>query len=419
MSRHLLIAGTGRAGTSFLVRYLAALGLETHLSRAGAGALWDTVANAGYEDTPLPGADDLPYVIKSPWTFQVIHEALRSGKLQFDAVVIPMRDLTEAACSRGIIEMQAMHRTLPWMADLEQTWDHFGHTPGGTVFSLSPVDQARLLAVGFHQLLEHLVRAEIPVVFLSFPRLIDDAPYLYCKLAPVLPRPVDIATALAAHASLADPAKVRVGAEICPAAPEPAPGLVLEGPAPGRLERAALTRLLAELRGELEAVRQELTGANAMIQQTRAVAAIEADNRRAAEQALVSMTIERDRETERLLAANQALAATTAERDFRQAVWTVGEQALQEMTADRDRLAAHIETVGQAFAARIQTAEQALAAAIRERDEQRARASPGRRLHAFLLKFEASSNSSLARMMKQSLRRIPRVRSMARRALGA
>ena len=31
--RHLLIAGTGRAGTSFLVRYLAELGLDTHLGR--------------------------------------------------------------------------------------------------------------------------------------------------------------------------------------------------------------------------------------------------------------------------------------------------------------------------------------------------------------------------------------------------
>jgi hypothetical protein len=32
--RHLLIAGTGRAGTSFLVRYLSALGLETEIDRS-------------------------------------------------------------------------------------------------------------------------------------------------------------------------------------------------------------------------------------------------------------------------------------------------------------------------------------------------------------------------------------------------
>ena len=79
MSRHLLIAGTGRAGTSFLVRYLAKLGLDTQLSRTGADANWDDAANAGLETLLLPGAADLPYVIKSPWTYQVIHQALAAG----------------------------------------------------------------------------------------------------------------------------------------------------------------------------------------------------------------------------------------------------------------------------------------------------------------------------------------------------
>ena len=35
--RHLIIAGTGRAGTSFLVRYLTELGLDTTLARQGTG----------------------------------------------------------------------------------------------------------------------------------------------------------------------------------------------------------------------------------------------------------------------------------------------------------------------------------------------------------------------------------------------
>src|SRR5208337_3522572 len=39
--RHLIIAGTGRAGTSFLVRYLTELGLDTILTREGEAAWWD------------------------------------------------------------------------------------------------------------------------------------------------------------------------------------------------------------------------------------------------------------------------------------------------------------------------------------------------------------------------------------------
>jgi hypothetical protein len=169
----------------------------------------------------------------SPWTYQVIHEALRAGDLVFDAVIIPMRDLTEAASSRAIVEMQAMHRSQSWMGDLEQTWEHYGHTLGGVVYSINPVDLARLLAVGFHQLLEHLVRADVPMIFLSFPRLIEDADYLHRKLAGILPPGITAETGRVAHADTADLSKVWVGAELHAAPPEPAPGFVLNGPGPG------------------------------------------------------------------------------------------------------------------------------------------------------------------------------------------
>ena len=124
MSRHLLIAGTGRAGTSFLVRYLTQLGLDTHLSRFGSSAAWDDRANAGLENVPLGREEDLPYVIKSPFTYQLIHDMLARKTYEFDAVVIPMRDLVEAAASRSIVEMQAMHRSAPWMTDTSSDCAH-------------------------------------------------------------------------------------------------------------------------------------------------------------------------------------------------------------------------------------------------------------------------------------------------------
>ena len=95
-SRHLLIAGTGRAGTSFLVRYLHALGLDTHIARQG-DRQWDEAAQAGLEDIPLglaPGS--LPYVVKSPWLTECIDQVLAEGAIAIDAVVIPVRDLAEA-----------------------------------------------------------------------------------------------------------------------------------------------------------------------------------------------------------------------------------------------------------------------------------------------------------------------------------
>lgn len=252
-AHHLLIAGTGRAGTSFLVRYLSALGLDTNLARRGDNAVWDDRANAGLEDLLLPDPSRLPYVVKSPWTHEFIEELLHCGKVRLDAVILPMRDLVEAAASRATLEMQAAHRELPWMARLEHTWESFRHTAGGIVYSMSPIDQARLLAVGFHRILEQLVQADVPVVLMSFPRFVEDADYLFDKLAPVLGAGVSRDAARQAHAALADPAKVRVGREL-QSATEAAPGLTLRGPSLVQLDRAALARTLTETRRQVETI---------------------------------------------------------------------------------------------------------------------------------------------------------------------
>jgi hypothetical protein len=76
-----MIAGTGRSGTSALVRYLTALGLETHLSKRGRTAEWYDTAHAGLEDLPLSTINpDLPYVVKSPWAYQLIEKFLQTHK---------------------------------------------------------------------------------------------------------------------------------------------------------------------------------------------------------------------------------------------------------------------------------------------------------------------------------------------------
>src|ERR1700678_221648 len=92
--KHLIIAGTGRAGTSFLVRYLTELGLDTELSRHGESAAWDEAANAGLETGPLTGQTwDLPYVLKFPWTDQMLDQILDHNMIRLDTVILPVRDL--------------------------------------------------------------------------------------------------------------------------------------------------------------------------------------------------------------------------------------------------------------------------------------------------------------------------------------
>ena len=239
--KHLLIAGTGRAGTSFLVRFLTDLGLDTHVSRFG-DRPWDQAAQAGLENAPCYPSADLPYVLKSPWAYQFIEEILADPAIEIEAMIIPMRDLINAAASRTIVELRDVHERAPWMASTRRTWDDWGRTAGGTVFSLNPIDQARLLAVGFHRLVERAVQADVPIIFVAFPRLVEDADYLFNKLKAVLPTEITLEQARRSHKSIADPDLVRVGRER---------RQEMEMPSFQELDNAALRRELGRLRDRL------------------------------------------------------------------------------------------------------------------------------------------------------------------------
>jgi hypothetical protein len=237
--RHLLISGTGRTGTSFLVRFLDALGLETQFSGGRGKVGWDEAANAGAEDLPLSTLDpNLPYVVKTPWASEFVDQLLLDPGISLDAVVLPMRDLGEAAASRTVVELRDMVEKQAYLSAMRAPWMHRGSAPGGTVFSLHPLDQERILAVSFHRLLERLVAADVPIVLLSFPRLAEDAAYLHAKLAPVLPRPISLREARAAHARVADPKKIRVNRETA-------------DPTIASLDRIALNREIERLRAEV------------------------------------------------------------------------------------------------------------------------------------------------------------------------
>jgi hypothetical protein len=254
--RHLFIGGPGRAGTSFLVRYLTELGLDTELARNGAAG-WDEDANAGLETLPpLRAGSNAPYVVKTPHLHQCIDAVLAGGEIGIDAVIVPLRDLAAAAASRVVVELQHVHREAPWMAEFDRTWEAWGLTRGGVVYSLNPLDQGRLLAVGFYHLVERLVQAGIPVLLLGFPRIVEDADYLFECLRPVLPASVERAAACAAHARVAEPDAVRVG-RAHSAAP-----VLRHDAAPG-LDALALRRELASLRGALAAAGAEAAAARA------------------------------------------------------------------------------------------------------------------------------------------------------------
>jgi hypothetical protein len=261
-THHIFIAGTGRAGTSFLVQYLNACGLETTLALHPDGKL-DEHANAGLEDYPTKGAR-LPYVMKSPWLYEFVDEMLARDDLVIDAVIMPMRDIVEAAASRSILEMGARFRD-ERVADDIRHWETWGSTPGGVVFSLNPIDQARILALGFHETIRALVKKKIPILFVDFPTMIQDSEYLWSALEPLLKTHTEREDALSAHARTADVSKVRVGVDLTAPAPKEDGAATMSRsphhiayPSHATLDRAALLREMANARKDLARLEEEL-----------------------------------------------------------------------------------------------------------------------------------------------------------------
>lgn len=182
-TRHLLIAGTGRAGTTALVQLLDACGLAT-----GSGGLrYFASSRAGLEQKLL--ADDAPYVVKQPFLSEdlgrFIAEGFDPGRI--DAIIVPLRDLRDAAASRIQVFRQ-----------------HGLRFPGGLWRSLRPGVQLRVLAQSEHQLLMTAADHDIRVVLLNFPRFVNDAGYAWTCLGPVLPD-VEQSTFLEQHAAFMEP----------------------------------------------------------------------------------------------------------------------------------------------------------------------------------------------------------------------
>jgi len=161
--RHIIISGTGRAGTTFLVQLLTELGLDTGFPKDQA---IDTNSRAGMElDLRDPNS---PYIVKSPWLCDYLDELLEEGDVLVEHAIIPMRDLYAAAQSRRHVASTAPENP--------------GGVPGGLWHTTNPQDQEVILTGRLYKLIYALARYDVPISFLLFPKFIHDPEYLFSKL---------------------------------------------------------------------------------------------------------------------------------------------------------------------------------------------------------------------------------------------
>jgi len=167
---HVLISGTGRAGTTFLVRLLGELGEDTGFLNPEQSI--DPISHAGLEVDLL--AVPLPRVVKSPFACEKLAVALERKLYKVDHCFVPMRDLYSAAESRRRISRN--HGNL-----------NANEVPGGIWNVGRPEEQENELARKLYHLILTLARYNIPHTLLDFPRLVNDSEYLWTCLSPVFP----------------------------------------------------------------------------------------------------------------------------------------------------------------------------------------------------------------------------------------
>jgi hypothetical protein len=245
--RHAVIAGTGRAGTSFLVRFLDRCGLETNV----AGSVWSQKARAGHEHA-LDSQRPLPYVVKDPFLFSYCAD-LDLTRLTIDALIVPVRDLMLAAGSRVHQERLAILDN-PTLRNREVQLA--AAATGGVLYSLDVVDQARILAVGFHRLLHWAIANELPLFLLEFPRMVEDSDYTLRTLWPWLGEHCSSAAACRAFTEVADVNAVRITTDVLPPG-SPLP-LGPREPDQGVLDRTALLERLDESAAALKHAQSEV-----------------------------------------------------------------------------------------------------------------------------------------------------------------
>jgi len=156
-----IISGTGRSGTTFLVELLTELGLDTGIGPKSKARYYEN-CNAGLEHNLLDART--PYIVKNPALCETLPAILATGRFIIDHAYIPVRELGAAAASRADVG-----------------WAH-GSVPGGLWGTAQAASQRAVLAEMFYGLIHTLVVHEIPTTFIEFPRMVSDPSYTFLRL---------------------------------------------------------------------------------------------------------------------------------------------------------------------------------------------------------------------------------------------
>jgi hypothetical protein len=177
---HIVIAGTGRAGTTFLMQLFTELGLDTGFTKDDFITQIDSESHGGLEKD-LQGVDfeNLPRVVKSPYFYEFADKVLNDTDVLIEHVFIPIRKLEDAAQSRIRVQTAAEEKTHKKFKGDE--------VAGGLTRTDSKESQEVILGRQLTRLIESVSKSAKPYSFLAFPTFVQDPNYLYEAIKFLIP----------------------------------------------------------------------------------------------------------------------------------------------------------------------------------------------------------------------------------------
>ena len=154
----ILISGTGRCGTTFLIKIFSFLGMDTGFTLDNYEKAIFKNCNAGMERK----IDSEYSILKNPNFIKDIDSILNKVTIQY--MIIPIRNFEESAESR----------------------ERNGKACGGLVWGANDSSsQKDIYNKIFANYLQYMVQYEIPTIFIDFVKMIVDKEYLFTKLQPI------------------------------------------------------------------------------------------------------------------------------------------------------------------------------------------------------------------------------------------
>lgn len=156
----ILITGTGRCGTTFLILIFSLLGLDTGYNIQNFKNDISEKCNSGMERL----IDSPHKILKNPRFIDEIESIVQKNNIVIKNVIIPIRDYSKCATSRV----------------------NLGEDNGG-LWNASDYESQITF---FHKIMAtynyFMVKYNIPTTFIDFDKMTNDSNYLYNKLAPLL-----------------------------------------------------------------------------------------------------------------------------------------------------------------------------------------------------------------------------------------